>query len=862
MQADDAMNEWSATATGEVTSRTDAVHLHDAEPMEFIVSSNWVLQAEGVKDFYEDLYKRGHNLEITYDSTLHGFRIKCLSNQEIGVVCLVKDVLDQLVQQETKEGLGTSSKIMSLDEWRKNKDQLDKEFKVPEKYSFPRDVAVCNVQDTWNISETWFKAGITTNRLLPENALSTLHQLTSTILVTSSDRRTVYLGASGIEEITKVKRKLHTLARFFSLVLTDINQVVKIFLYNEGVRSVMGEYRYVADGNDKLLRSYILDRFDWPNTRERYPLLFQNSVLVRLNPNNEPWGKVQTLSDTVLPTVKGTTKEEFGAFKSNNWKYPAKDADSSFSVPTSTAQSGQSQRAHQPRPAIESWVSKLPAPNNNRPSPVHQTPSSVASQVSKETMASSTGLKDSLTDNPIPGADRGQSLQSNEPDPFEHLWKHYRSLPITRTAKSKEDQSGKFEPQKLSSSLKTQLSQMDERDSRSFHVTMNQKAAPHTVRNIFPEFDPDMMTSINDSLGKLIAPLRMWSGIIDLRIDLGRFYFLNVKKSRIQKPGGDDDEKYYKLDRIRSELNKWHTAHEHLLFTRVLTNLGADASYLACMNDRDGNQMWQRPASGRSSTYEFICRSKMPEGGELNFIVEIDAIKFSHAVKQFRPEQNSFAVHCTQRVWDFRLVLSAAQNLGDTYAQFAEDLVSSLQVTYVPKDDGIPELEVSYDKSCNVELLVVRTRNTARCHSEVSSQNMPSAHRSPHKDVQRLYVSQVWEMDLLNKVDIEQRIHLKLARSKHTKSPDMPRCWYEASLKSDTFSNAFKQNEQLEFGDEVEWKSEELLKTGTVENLIRKAADMVKNMDGVGYWNDNHQVELQHRVAPVPRQGQNIVKFW
>lgn len=44
--------------TSASTVRSDVAHLHDAEPMEFILSSNWVLRAGGVKDFYEALYRR------------------------------------------------------------------------------------------------------------------------------------------------------------------------------------------------------------------------------------------------------------------------------------------------------------------------------------------------------------------------------------------------------------------------------------------------------------------------------------------------------------------------------------------------------------------------------------------------------------------------------------------------------------------------------------------------------------------------------------------------------------------------------------------------------------------------------------
>lgn len=69
--------EWTAEAASDAASRTDVVRLHDAEPMEFILSSNWVLQTEGVKDFYEVLHKRAEvasfHLLIPYPLTIHGF---------------------------------------------------------------------------------------------------------------------------------------------------------------------------------------------------------------------------------------------------------------------------------------------------------------------------------------------------------------------------------------------------------------------------------------------------------------------------------------------------------------------------------------------------------------------------------------------------------------------------------------------------------------------------------------------------------------------------------------------------------------------------------------------------------------------
>ncbi|KAI8956179.1 hypothetical protein F4801DRAFT_586281 [Xylaria longipes] len=846
--------EWTARTTSDVASRTDLVRLHDAEPMEFTLSSNWVLQTEGVEDFYDALHKRDENLEIEYDPILHGFRVKCLSHHEVKMVALVKDILDKLVQKETKNGQShltkqqeTSAKIISLEHWRKEKAQIRQEIKVSDKYTFPRDVSACKTRATWNISESSFEKGTTTSRMFPENARSQLEKLTNTVLITSSNGRTVYIGASGVESVRKVKQKLDTLARFFSLTPRDTTQVAKIFLYNEGDRSIMGEYRYVADGNDRLLRSYILDRFDWPHTNQRYPAIFQRGIIVRLNPNNEPWEEARSLSNTVLPIVKdGSAIEEFGAFKLQNWKYPAKYAVSSTpGSDTSSTQLGSSLVAHQSmlRPKIETWVSNLPAPKDGRPS----LSMSSTEEIAEHPMGSRGSQANNCT---FPG-NSGHS-QTNKYDPFQHLLGEFRRVSAQPTPGLGGDQS---ENPNLQASLsikarEPRLVQDHENDTRSFHVTMRQKAgAPTVPNNVFPEFDPNMMMSINESLASLMAPLRMWPGIVDFGIELGRFYFLNVKKSHVQEPGDDDDEKHYKLGRIQNELNKRHTANEKLCFTRVLTSLGADANHIAHIRDHSGSQMWKRPADGRSSTYEFTCRSKTVEGADFNFIVDIDATHFNSRVKQFKPDQNCFAVHCTKRVWDFRLVLSVSQDLDGICGRFAEDLLHSLRV--MPKNDRIPELEVSYDKTYDIEVLAVRTRNRACCISETITKSTSSTQADPRKDVQRLYISEVWEMDRLSKIENEQRIRLRFARYKsNNERSGMPLVWYEAVLKSDTLSGAFEQNENLELGNEVDWTSEDLLKSGAVEALIRKAADMVKNMDGVGYWNDNHQTDLLRGILP------------
>ncbi|KAI0106226.1 hypothetical protein GGR51DRAFT_571531 [Nemania sp. FL0031] len=860
MAASQSTSERARSETGNsVTSR-----FHDAEPSEFILSSNWVLWTNGVKSFYETLYERSENLEIQYDPVLHGFRIKCLFKDEVKVMSLIKDILDEIVQTEDKKGLETSDKVIGLEDWRKKTRRPGEETKVPNKYLFPRDVALCDIRETWNIPEQLFQKGITTSSILPESVLSEVQNLTDTVLVVSSNGSAVYIGASKSGGADKAKKKLDTLSKLFLLTPRDMAQVIQIFLYSEGDRSTLGEYRFLADGNDRLLRSYVLDRFDWPQTNIRYPVIFQKGVTVRLNPNNEPWEETKSISNTILPTVKdGSGKEEFDAFKLNNWAYLRKEAVSSF-VPlrpdTSTAQSLPNVTDHQSmlRPKIEHWVSGLPAPRENKPDLIIQT----GDPIGVETRNSDPQLG-GVPYSPARQQENDAIHISTPPkkhDPFENLWKEYREAATTKPLRASDNCDATSS--RLDEEHRPLISHSHETDCRSFHITMNQKAGSRAVPSIFPDINPDMMTFMNKSLGRLLAPLRMWPGFIDLRLDIGRFCFLNVKKSHIQRPGEDDDEKHYKLDRIQNELNKKHSENDKLYFTRVLTNLGADANYIAHMTKEDGRPMWHRPANGRSSIYEFTCRSKTVNGLDIDFTVDINTESFTSRVKQFKPEQNCFAVYCTKRAWDFQIVLSVSQDLNDICGRFVNDLVHSLRV--MPKNDGLPELEVSYDKNYDIEILAVRTRNTACCTSHVSIKTTNPTQSALHKDVQRLYITEVLEMDRLNKVECGQHIQLKFARYKNNdECPGVPLKWYEVSLRSATFSEAFQQNEKLELGDETKW-TPELHKSGAVEELVRKAAQVVKNMDGIGYWNDNHQDELLRSVAPVARPAgdQGITKFW
>ncbi|KAI2635125.1 hypothetical protein GGS21DRAFT_543419 [Xylaria nigripes] len=835
--------------TSIITSRHDEPRAHVSSPMQFTLSSDRVLLTDGVKDFYEVLHQRDENLEVVYDPSHHHFNIKCWDHEESKVVTIVKEILDQLVQEEIQAGLSYSSKITTLEEWRQNKCQIYGKTEVSEKYRYPRDVASCDFREIWNIPENWSNRGITADMLFPECTLSKIRRLTGAVLVVSCDRCTVYIGASDIETFTIAKRKLDTLLKFFSLASKDATQATKVFLHSEGDKSAKGEYRLLADGSQNLLKGYILDRFDWPDFNKRYTSIYDNGVRVRLNIDKEAWSGGCSLN--VVPIFKPSDKERFGAFTKENWNYPAKEAavlNSNLPGSDVLMKPWPDLRSHQAllRPKIESWVSSIPAPISNETVSYCQTDDLTGGPAPQSALSET---------NDSTSAIKIDDQQPSVVGPFENLWKDFKLSLMEETKGVRKEQCAQsnLKPSLTVGVPTPRMTESAELNSIPFHSTMNQKTESRAVSiSTRHEFDPSILESIRESLASLMAPLTMWPGIVDLRIDLGRFCFMGVKKSHIQVPGVDDDEKYFGLDRIRDELTRRHTTPDKLCFTRVLTTLSAEANYIAHLRDGDGHQIWTRPMQGLSSCYEFTCRSKTADGLEWNFVVDIDAITFTPKVRQFKCEQNCFAVCCTKRAWDFQVVLSVSQNLNDGCTRFAEDLSRSLQVW--PVNDQIPELEVSYDRNHDIEILAVRTRNTA-CYISIE----------PNKDVQRMHIQEVWEMNRTSKIIQGQHVILKFATYKeHDAYSGIPIMWYEVSLKSDALSNAFKQNENIELGDETSWTVEALLKSGAIDDLARKAASIVKELDVVGYWNDNQQKELQHR-AVANRKGSNVQDpevFW
>jgi len=69
------------------------------------------------------------------------------------------------------------------------------------------------------------------------------------------------------------------------------------------------------------------------------------------------------------------------------------------------------------------------------------------------------------------------------------------------------------------------------------------------------------------------------------------------------------------------------------------------------------------------------------------------------------------------------------------------------------------------------------------------------------------------------------------------KPPDFLPYWFELSLHSTKIDGFMAQHEKLEIGDEASWLPEHLF--DAAQALYLPACEMLKQMDGIGYHNDN-----------------------
>ncbi|KAI1206487.1 uncharacterized protein F4807DRAFT_470226 [Annulohypoxylon truncatum] len=373
----------------------------------------------------------------------------------------------------------------------------------------------------------------------------------------------------------------------------------------------------------------------------------------------------------------------------------------------------------------------------------------------------------------------------------------------------------------------------DSSKSPTFHSTMRQQASARTTRRLNPSLGkvkasedpaPQLIGAMSQKIVRMMSSLEVFHGRVSLKAEIGRFCLTKINRGYVQAQGQGEP-----LQDIKVALDKHHTNPRDVMFTNVLTAEGADANYIAFMKDSLGKRIWT--GDTRRTVYEITCCALTADNKYCRFVIEVDGDDFTCQVRPFPTDSCSLFVHCPKRSWDFKVALAKSQDLGEDFAGFAKDLIRSMRVA--PQPSGVPFVEFTIKKAYNVEMLALRTRNIA---SYTKFNTTPDVMEIC--EVHDMGPSDITEDDSKLTVVFQQRPAYQQLGQLGT--------WYEVSMQSKTVNKALQQNRDLELGEEVDWSPEKLQESGAFDELIRSTMDVVKNIDGVGYWGDNYQDTMIH----------------
>ena len=82
--------------------------------------------------------------------------------------------------------------------------------------------------------------------------------------------------------------------------------------------------------------------------------------------------------------------------------------------------------------------------------------------------------------------------------------------------------------------------------------------------------------------------------------------------------------------------------------------------------------------------------------------------------------------------------------------------------------------------------------------------------------------------------------------------------WHEVSISCPEADAMFEQDKDIELGEEASWDTKKLSEIHTIQALYLPACEMLKRMDGIGFYNDNgmdaRAVQSAYEVEKQPAE--------
>ncbi|KAI0152151.1 hypothetical protein F4776DRAFT_669940 [Hypoxylon sp. NC0597] len=360
--------------------------------------------------------------------------------------------------------------------------------------------------------------------------------------------------------------------------------------------------------------------------------------------------------------------------------------------------------------------------------------------------------------------------------------------------------------------------------------------------------DSALMRAMSQKLIRIMSSLEVFKGRVTLKVEFGRLCFTTINRNYVHVQGTSVARSpAMPLREMKEALDKHHASPRDVMFTNILTAEGGDANYISFMQDSSGKRMWL-PGT-RRTVYEVICCAFTNEKKSFRFVVEIDGGDFTYQIRQLQSNPCSLFVHCPKRAWDFKVTVSKTPNLDEICGGFAKELVDSMRV--MPQDSGVPLVEFTVKRAYRVEMLFVRTRNIASYTRKIGAFSSADGGSPDSSPSNILEICEVHDMTPLELIETKDQVTVPFKQHPGFQQLGQLPTWYEVSIQSELVNEAVQQNQNLELGEEVGWSPEQLEDAGAFDELIRSATDMIKRIDGVGYWGDNYQDAMIHSMPPI-----------
>ncbi|RYP49966.1 hypothetical protein DL768_004401 [Monosporascus sp. mg162] len=346
------------------------------ELSEFLLSTaDWVLRPKGLQALYEILRPEFTTSAMTYQAEQAVFKVKCPYGLDTTFMARFHEIFKEIVESDLQvssqsdQGEAGLQKAMPFHVWR-DIGYTGEELNAFELFKAKREIFESAFKEKWELPQDIQPENATVHDLLPGGSISEIEKVAGVALDVVDDGMVAWIGADSEDKISLVKKKLATLAKYFTMKRVDKSEH---FFYAEGTRNWMGELRFWGQVDNPLMASFFLDR-DHPLLR--YSKLLERGVVVRMSPwDHQKRAYVSVPQRNIIPASTGeTATHPFKAFQ--KWVYRGKTKPESRALvpaqPHAATQEAASQensddgRIHNETNLrdVSSWVERLPEPRS------------------------------------------------------------------------------------------------------------------------------------------------------------------------------------------------------------------------------------------------------------------------------------------------------------------------------------------------------------------------------------------------------------------------------------------------------------------------------------------------------------------